>query len=67
MTCSGKATAGNRDYTIADGAAVYVLRDKTYYLTDLSRVSGGGYTLTGWQDKAETDGGLIRVIVAKAK
>ena len=62
-----RATAGNRDYTIADGAAVYVLRDKTYYLTDLSRVSGGGYTLTGWQDKAETDGGLIRVIVAKAK
>ncbi len=62
-----KAAAGNQDYTLADGVAVYELRDKTYYLTDLSRVAGGGYTLTGWQDKAETAGGLIRVIVAKAQ
>lgn len=62
----GKAVSGNRSYTLADGVAVYELRDKNYYLTDLARVSGGGYTLTGWYDKAETDGGRIRVITAKA-
>lgn len=61
-----RAVSGNRDYTVADGVAVYELRDGDYYLTDLSRL-GGGYTLTGWQDKAEADGGLIRVIVAKAQ
>lgn len=61
-----KATAGNRDYTLSDNVAVYELRDKTYYLTELSRVTGGSYTLTGWYDKAETDGGRVRVIIAKA-
>ncbi|HWS41467.1 MAG TPA: S-layer homology domain-containing protein [Pseudoflavonifractor sp.] len=61
-----KGTAGNRDYTLSDSVAVYELRDKTYYLTELARVTGGSYTLTGWYDKAEADGGRVRVIVAKA-
>lgn len=61
-----KATAGNQTRTLADGVAVYELRDKTYYLTDLARVNTGDYTLTGWCDKAESDGGLVRVIIAKA-
>ncbi len=63
----GKALSGNQTYTLADSVAVYELRDKTYYLTDLSRVNTGGYTLTGWYDRAESEGGRVRVIVAKAK
>lgn len=61
-----RATAGNRDYTLSDSVAVYELRDGTYYLAALAHVTGGGYTLTGWYDKAEADGGRVRVIVAKA-
>ncbi len=64
---NGKAVSEGRDYTLADGAPVYELRDRSYYLTDLSRVNNGSFTLTGWQDKAETAGGRIRVIVAQAK
>ena len=47
--------------------AVYELRNKKYYLTDLSRVTGGGYDLTGWYDKAASEGGRIRVIIAEAE
>ena len=61
-----KATAGNQTYTMADGAAVYELRNDTYYLSDLSRVNSGSFTLTGWYDKAEGEGGRVRVIIAKA-
>ena len=44
---------------------VYEVRDGKYYLTSLALVTGGDYTLTGWYDKDQTDGGRIRVILAK--
>ena len=56
-------TAGRR-YTLADGAAVYEYRDGRYYLSSLARAESGG-NVTGWYDKAESDGGRIRVIVIK--
>ena len=28
-------------------------------------VTGGNYSLTGWYDKAESEGGRIRVILAR--
>ena len=59
------AYAGNRQYTIWDDALVYEVRDGKYYLTSLALVSGGDYTLTGWYDKDQTDGGRIRVILAE--
>ena len=59
--------AGSRSYTISDRAAVYELRNGDYYLSSLSRVRDGGYTLTGWYDKTDADGGRIRVIVAREK
>lgn len=59
------AYAGNRQYAIWDDALVYEVRDGKYYLTSLALVSGGDYTLTGWYDKEQTDGGRIRVILAK--
>ena len=43
------------------------MRDGDYYLTSLDRVTGGDYTLTGWYDKAETVGGRIRVVLARAR
>lgn len=62
----GKALAGNQTWAVADDVAVYELREDTYYLTDLDRVGGEGYTLTGWYDKSEADGGRVRVILAEA-
>ena len=59
------AYAGNRQYAIWDDALVYVVRDGKYYLTSLALVTGGDYTLTGYYDKDQTDGGRIRVILAK--
>lgn len=62
-----KATVINKTYTVADDATVYELRNNTYYQTNLNRVSDGKYTLTGWYDKAEEQGGRIRVILAVEK
>ena len=59
------AYAGNRQYATWDDALVYEVRDGKYYLTSLALVTGGDYTLTGWYDKDQTDGGRIRVILAK--
>ena len=59
------AYAGNRQYAIWDDALVYEVRDGKYFLTSLALVSGGDYTLTGWYDKDQADGGRIRVILAK--
>ena len=59
------AYAGNRQYAIWDDALVYEVRDGKYYLTSLALVTGGDYTLTGYYDKDQTDGGRIRVILAK--
>lgn len=59
------AYAGNRQYTIWDDVLVYEVRDGKYYPTSLPLVTGGDYTLTGYYDKGQTDGGRIRVILAK--
>ena len=61
------AMAGTRTWTISDSVAVYEYRDENYYRSDLGRVTGGGYDLTGWYDKDQTQGGCIRVIIAEAE
>ena len=61
------ALSGNRRYTLSESVAVYEVRDGDYYLTSLDRVTGGDYTLTGWYDKAESAGGRIRVVLARAR
>lgn len=59
----------NRKYTIAEDVAVYVVENTStgtnYNYTSLSRVSDGSYTLFGYYDKAESEGGRIRVILAR--
>ena len=67
----GEGIGGNqlltsgRSYTLADEVQVYEYRSGTYYPSSLERVRTGDFTLTGWYDKAESDGGRIRVIVAR--
>lgn len=61
----GVALAGNQSYPLADGALYYELRGTDYYLTDKAHVESGRYTLTGWYDKLPSEGGRIRVIVAR--
>lgn len=59
-------TADNTSFPMADQVAVYELDNNTYRLSSLERVRSG-FSLTGWYDQNVTDGGRIRVIVAKAK
>lgn len=59
------AYAANRKYAVSEAVVVYELRDDDkYYLSSLGVVTDGSFTLTGWYDKAESDGGRIRVVIA---
>lgn len=58
------AYAENRQYAIWDDVLVYEVRGDQYYLTSLSLVTGGDYSLTGYYDKDQSQGGRIRVILA---
>ncbi|MEY8318145.1 S-layer homology domain-containing protein [Oscillospiraceae bacterium 50-58] len=55
---------GSQRYTLSDGVVVYEHRDGRYYLSSLARAEGGG-TATGYFDKAESEGGRIRIIIVK--
>lgn len=57
--------ASNRSYTMADNVVVYEYRNGSYYLSSAQRVQEKGLSLTGWYDKAESNGGRIRIVVAK--
>ena len=57
--------ASQRKYKLSEQVWVYVYENQSYQLSNLNRVAEGGYTLTGWYDKEEKDGGRIRVIVAR--
>ena len=61
------ALASGGSYPISDTVAVYELDSSNHYqYSSLARVSGGDYALTGWYDRLPADGGMIRVIVARA-
>ena len=60
------AYAENRQYAIWDDVLVYEVRGDQYYLTSLSLVTDGKYSLTGYYDKAQSEGGRIRVILARS-
>ena len=59
------AWAGNQAYTLADNVGVYTYEDGKYYSADLSYISSGDYTLTGYYDNPMADGGRIRIILAR--
>ena len=54
----------NTSFPVWSSVAVYALNGNDYRLSSLERVRTG-YTLTGYYDKSISDGGCIRVIVAK--
>lgn len=57
--------AGSQKYTLSDSVAVYEFRNGQYFLSSLSRAEESQGSLTAWYDKAESDGGRVRVIVIK--
>ncbi len=61
-----KALTASTSYPMWDGTLVYEIRDGKYYLSSRSIVEGGNFSLTGYYDKAADQGGVIRVILAKA-
>ena len=60
----GQFISGSKKYTLSDGVLVYENRDGRYYLSSLARAESAG-SVTGWYDKAESEGGRIRVIVVR--
>ena len=72
VSSSEAVASNNQKFNLENGVQVYERRYQSglgtqYYLTSIDQVSGGDYTLTGWYDKAESEGGRMRVIVAVAK
>ena len=74
ISAEGGSAVGrnNQKFDISRGVQVYERRNVVgegtrYYLTSLEKVNTGDYTLTGWYDKDESNGGRMRVIVAAAK
>lgn len=71
LTATGDGTvsgnqllAGSQRYTLSDNVAVYEYRDGRYYLSSLARAEGSG-NVTGWYDKAEREGGRVRILVIR--
>ena len=59
------AYGGNRQYAIWGDVLVYQVDGDRYYPTSLSLVTDGSYSLTGYYDKDQSQGGRIRVILAR--
>ncbi|NBI10100.1 S-layer homology domain-containing protein [Colidextribacter sp. OB.20] len=57
--------AGSRRYTLSDSVAVYEYRDGRYYLSSLARAESASGKLSAWYDKAESEGGRIRVLIIR--
>lgn len=57
--------AGNQRYTLSDDVVVYDNRNGGCYLSTLARAEESGAQLTAWYDKAESEGGRVRIIVVK--
>lgn len=62
----------NQRFNVENGVQVYLKKyvsgeGTKYYMTSIDNVNDGEHTLTGWYDKAEKEGGRMRVIVASEK
>ena len=44
---------------------VYEVKNGSYYYSSLGAVLGGSYTLTAYYDRTDSEGGRIRVILAR--
>jgi hypothetical protein len=62
------AMNGTTRYTLASSVGVYVYDGEDYYQSSISAVSDtDSYRLVGYYDKAEAQGGRMRIIIAYAK
>lgn len=61
------ATVAGINFDLTAGVQVYEKRNSNYYLVPISEVNTSDYTLKGWYDKEEQDGGKLRIITATAK
>lgn len=57
--------SGTGDIKTSGSLQVYVKNGDDYYLSSISEVTGGGYTLKGYYDKKSSEGGCLRVLVAE--
>lgn len=62
----GQFVSDGRHYALSQDVLVYEQRDNSYFLSTLARAERGDCTLTAWYDKPESEGGRIRVIIARA-
>jgi hypothetical protein len=63
------ATASDgTQYLLSDSVDVYLYSSNNYYLLSVASVSDtDSYTLVGWYDKAQSEGGRIRIVIAQEK
>lgn len=67
LTVSSAKIGGN-DYLLSDKAVVYLTKDgMTYNKISINDAVNGDYSYTAYYDKKESDGGRIRIIIAKPK
>lgn len=66
LTDSYAVIGGNR-YLLSDKVKVYTKVDNKYMLTTVGEINSGDYGYTCYYDKAEANGGRIRIIVAVKK
>ena len=59
------AYGDNRQLAIWDDVQVYEVRNGDYFLSSLSLVDNGAFTLTGYYDRDQRQGGRIRIILAE--
>lgn len=59
------AISGASSYTIWENVSVYTYENGQYYLTELKNIQGTSYELKAYWDKAEADGGLIRILIVE--
>jgi len=57
--------ADGRGYTLADDVQVYIADKGAYYLSEMTSVIGGDYTLTGYCDSDFSAGGRVRIVIAR--
>lgn len=60
------ALSGNDTFPLWDHVVFYEKREQDYYLSSRSLVESGNFRLTGYYDKAPSEGGVIRIVVAHA-
>jgi len=59
--------SGGESFRLAESYLVYIQDGGKYSLSTWTQVAEGNYTFTAWYDALESDGGLVRVVIAKVK